>query len=263
MIGCVGALFVSGSKREVIIIKYIACSLKGENNELSYDRVLVNNHIVSNGMTSGKNKSGLVAICDGVNSISGSDIAANTVVTNLLLLNEKANANEIINSFQIARNEINKIQDCISTCADISTTVAGLVINRDEFLAVNIGDTRIYRLNSKGLNLLTRDHTVAQQKLDCGIVSENQITKQDYNTLTRYIGSSKTACHPSIKKGFIKAGDLFILCSDGIYKYITDEELESILKSDMKLIEKERTILHLALQNGSCDDLSMVLLETA
>lgn len=219
--------------------------------------------IVSNGIASGNNECNLIAICDGVNSRNGSDIAANTVVTNLLLLSEKANTDEIIYSLQVSRDEIQRIQECLSECVGISTTVAGLVLKRGEFWAINVGDTRIYRLNNKDFKLLTRDHTVAQQKLDCGIVDEKKIPKQDYNTLTRYIGNSRAACHPSIKKGFIKAGDIFVLCSDGIYKYITDEELVSVLRSDADLAEKERTILQLAQQNGSCDDLSMVILDVA
>lgn len=235
----------------------------GENNKFNYDRILVDNHIISNSRLIGDNNCSVIAICDGVNGKAGSDAAANIVITNLLVLSEKTNSDDVIHSLNTSRKEIQEIQNRDSKYNGISTTIAELVFTNGEFIALNIGDTRIYRLNNKGLKLLTRDHTVAQQKLDCGIANKNNIPDKDYNTLIRYIGNSASVCRPSIKRGFIKTGDTFLLCSDGIYKYVIDDDLKKILKSNLSLEEKERTIMKHALQNGSNDDLSIVILEVA
>ena len=135
----------------------------------------------------------------------------------------------------------------------MASTSAGLILTSNRFILFAIGDTRIYKFIDKKLSLITKDHTVSERQQFWGFSSDDAITC--------YIGGSGHACYPSFRKGFVENDSLFIICSDGVYKSLKNKEIENILCNRSSLEQKEKAILNKSLQNGSTDDMSLVLIK--
>ena len=97
----------------------------------------------------------------------------------------------------------------------------------------HVGDSRCYRIRDRLVSLVSKDHTVAQQHLDLGTVTPEEVDKVPFaNTLTRAVGIEKDVT-PDTYFLEVNPGDQFLLCSDGLHSYITDEEIASVFTEQM------------------------------
>lgn len=231
------------------MINYLAFSSVGKDRETNGDRVFIDDMVLSYGPIIGNSDKEIIAgICDGVGSTHGGDFAAEIVASSF-----KENKLYQSSALSISRH-LHQINSSIlheqqknPTFNNMATTVAGVILFHDRYLIYNIGDTRVYYVESGSLELKSKDHI---------------LSKGEKNHLTGYLGGNGLACNPSIRKGII-ANDraCFFICSDGVYPYISEEHLKQLLISDKSLEEKKEAVLQVALQNGSPDDISFVIIE--
>lgn len=230
------------------MFKYCAYSGKGTRRKTNEDRVMVDNKVLQAAHYSGKSNSRFMAVvCDGVGGTSGGAYAAEKIAKSFENL-EINSCSPLVLSRHLHRvnREIVEEQSKNNT-KTMASTAAGLVMMENRYLLFNLGDTRIYKFHDGKLRLVTRDH----------------IEPGGDNCITSYVGGSGYACFPSFRKGQVENGCIFLMCSDGVYKSIKDDDLKDILGANTTVEEKERAILKLALQNGSTDDRSLVLVECA
>jgi protein phosphatase len=91
------------------------------------------------------------------------------------------------------------------------------------------GDTRLYRLREGDLAQLTRDHPVAQDLVDKGFFTPEQARQwPQRHVVTRAVGMDEQVC-PDAESQTVQAGDLYLLCSDGLSDMLTDADLQSAL----------------------------------
>ena len=244
-------------------IEYVALTQGGKNRRKNEDRLLINNKIMAEGICFGKfEESCLAVICDGVGGEEGGDIASQIAVETFCECNTEAlSASLIIETFLKANQQICKIQKEIPKYKKMATTIAGLAICKKEIISFNVGDTRIYQRNNlKGIEQLSVDHTVANEKyLSHQIATINDASASDFSTLTKYLGGYGRFARAYIKIRHITNEDLFMLCSDGIYKAIPRKQLYNILRADTSLEEKQKAIYTQAQRKG-LDDMSMIIL---
>lgn len=243
-----------------MMIEYIACSRKGSRREKNEDRVMVNNTVIYEGVITGKDQDELIAVlCDGVGGTSGGEVAAEIVASGFKNYNiSTASAYSLMHHIHKLNNTVLNQQKLQIKYRNMASTVAGIVFCNNRYLLFNLGDTRIYDVKSGLLSLKTRDHISGKE--DHNYFEPSPESCQD--ALTCYIGGSGYACNPSIIRGSISEDErYFLLCSDGIYKNITEENLKKALAENNTLEQKKRAILNLSLQNGSTDDMSLVLIK--
>ncbi|MBP3817285.1 MAG: serine/threonine-protein phosphatase [Butyrivibrio sp.] len=249
-------------------MEFSALTKTGTEHELNEDRLCINNKLLKEGSISGNAHPTITAIiCDGVGSEAGGAEAA-TIAAECFCgkdidvrdmnqtLSQLIHVNEIIKNFQ-------KKNSAFQNCA---STIAGITMTDSEFVIFNAGDTRVYIFRRKHLIQLSQDHTKAQEMFDWKrIPSTNSVSRRYRNMLTAYLGGYTDEFTPYItkKRYFYKPGDLIILCSDGIYKSIKEEDIEQILEQKISLQEKCKAMQKLALQAGTTDDLSVVLINPA
>ena len=249
-------------------MEFSALTYTGTAHERNEDRLCINNDLLEEGTLSGKEHSIITAIvCDGVGGEAGGAEAARVAaecfcgkeidVTDMnQTFAQLIHVNEIIKAFQQSGTEYR-------TCA---STIAGITMTDSEFVLFNAGDTRIYIFRRKHLIQLSRDHTKAQEMFEWKrIPSIDRVSRRYRNMLTAYLGGYTDEFTPYItkKRYFYKPGDLFILCSDGIYKNVKEEELERILGQDVSLDDKCKEMQEHAIKAGATDDLSVVLINPA
>jgi len=105
----------------------------------------------------------------------------------------------------------------------MGTTLSALVLLQGEAIVSHVGDSRIYRLRESTFSRLTRDHTWVQEALRQGELTEEEAELHPYrNVLTRAIGTdADVLCDVNVYDS--RAGDLYLLCSDGLYTEVPDQ----------------------------------------
>jgi len=117
----------------------------------------------------------------------------------------------------------------------MGTTCTALVAVGETLYVAHVGDSRAYRLHQGELTQLTVDQTYVQYLVQTGKINHDEALKHPKrNILTQALGASATIT-PEIccKKGCLMPGDIFLLCSDGLYEYLSDEEILTYLDEDM------------------------------
>lgn len=128
-------------------------------------------------------------------------------------------------------------------CKGMGTTLCLLYLLGDSVIYAHLGDSRIYRYREREIRLLTEDHTVY-----------NYPNKR---MLTRAIGTSVVA-NPEIASATAKAGDIFLLCSDGLTDFVSEFEIEKILQRNRSLKKAVERLIERAKEKGSSDNITIL-----
>lgn len=119
--------------------------------------------------------------------------------------------------------------------AVMKSTVVALLIRENGAAYANVGDSRLYCIQDDAITGFTRDHSVAYKKYESGQITRAQLpTDEDQSSLLRSLGR-EDHCEPEtyVIDTPPQKGDAFLLCSDGLWEYIRDEEiLVDYLKAD-------------------------------
>lgn len=144
-----------------------------------------------------------------------------------------------------------------------STCVLALITD-DRLHLAHVGDSRIYLVRQGGsLQRLTRDHTVVQHFVDVGLLREEEAEGHpDSHILSRALGP-RAHVEPELRDEpiFLRPGDRVLLCSDGLTKMLTEEEINSLLIKDLSLQEVAERLVELANQHGGEDNVTVLVVE--
>jgi protein phosphatase len=235
----------------------IACMVEaGIRHPLNDDRAAVNNTLVSTGTyTETIDKSCLLVICDGVGGEAFGNEAAE-IVTNFLSSRSKIPLTTDLASEYVtmANKAVMAAQHADKKHSKMATTVAGLYINGDDFIAFNVGDTRIYRYRSF-ITQISHDHSVRQEQIDIGLEPK----PGQENVITRYVGGKLAIPEIVNGKDRVFPSDIYLLCSDGVWGVIDNSDFENILSMECKTVEMCTNLINLALKKGSKDNLSVII----
>lgn len=123
------------------------------------------------------------------------------------------------------------------------------------------GDSRAYRLRDGSLSQLTRDHSLLQEQVDAGLLTPEQVHAFGYrNFITRALGV-EDAVVLDINDFDVQAGDVYLLCSDGLTDMVDDVDIATVLTSDGSLDQRASTLINWANRNGGRDNVTVLLVE--
>ncbi len=148
------------------------------------------------------------------------------------------------------------------TASKAYTTCAILYLDKERALTAHCGDSRVYRMNPHEILWRTRDHSIPQDLLEAGLITEPELaTHPDQNQLTRSINVNKL--HPIDVQMFppIKKDETFLLCSDGFWESVRPAEILQLadLKSNKeKLAKLGRLSVYRAM--GRSDNVTVIML---
>ena len=211
----------------------------------------------------GSVKQSLFAVADGMGGETNGELASLVTVQSLrpCALDE---VYEIANQSIFEANEM-LCDEMLSTGGKrMGSTLAALYVDGDKTIVVNIGDSRIYRMRAGVLEQLSKDHTIVQQMVDMGAITaqEARIHKKRH-VLSQNIGifPEEMVIEPYFSMPIgIKAGDIYLLCSDGLTDMVTDEEISSVLAKE-KFEMQGKILLDFALKNGGRDNVTILLVQ--
>ena len=138
------------------------------------------------------------------------------------------------------------------------STAAVFLSVANKAAVVWVGDSRIYRYRQGQLSQLSRDHSQLEEWIAKGLVDSKDAKNHSYsNIITRAIGAEKQL-EPDEKVLEVEPGDKYLICSDGLYNEVTDDELSRLLATDHCTFAAKQ-LLELALDRGARDNVSLVI----
>ncbi len=209
---------------------------------------------------------GVYVVCDGMGGAAAGEIASSLAVDEVLRLvtervAERANdsvpeqdAGEARNSSghrhgslpAIAEEAVVAANEAIHSRAQrnlrlsgMGTTLVGLLTalpdseGEDEprVWILNIGDSRCYRLRNRRIELCTQDHSLVEEQIRLGRMTRSEALRSPLrNVITRAVGTQGSVTADLIEAE-VEPGDLFLLCSDGLTRELSDEKIEALLNT--------------------------------
>ena len=145
----------------------------------------------------------------------------------------------------------------------MGSTLALLLFRNNHVTLAHVGDSRIYRLRDKQLELLTHDHSLLQEQIDQGILStEAAAMSHNRHLVTRGLGL-KSEVEVSLSECEAQPGDLFLLCSDGLNDMVDNADIQLVLNSlQSNLPLAASQLVMIANDNGGEDNISVILART-
>ncbi|WP_182915813.1 PP2C family protein-serine/threonine phosphatase [Massilia cavernae] len=117
---------------------------------------------------------------------------------------------------------------------DMSTTIAALLVDQQAGQAVwaHLGDTRVYLFRGGRLHSVSKDHSLTQQLIDAGYASTGQLrTHPQRNVLYAALGAGGDTSAAVSEETTVSPGDAFLLCSDGLWEWVHDDDMERTLQA--------------------------------
>lgn len=231
------------------------------------DRALLGTQLITEGCTAGQTDRPyfLAAVCDGVGGMKQGGRAAKLTVQALVpCCRAGLSADELREDIEQANTGLRDLQDEEGMPDGLRTVLAGLYADGTRLLVFNAGDSRVYRLRCGYVRQLSKDHSLVQDMLDLGEITPEQAkTHPQKNIVNKCLGNADIV-NPRIKEweDDLLAGDLLMICSDGICDVLAKEDIAGILaphSKDGDLSEACRALRDAAVQNGSKDNMTVLL----
>jgi protein phosphatase len=149
---------------------------------------------------------------------------------------------------------------------NMGTTIVTTVWRKGSSLVyvAGMGDSRVYHIRGKKIEQLTVDHSIAQALVEAKTITAAEARVHRYrNVLWKYLGSAEVGEGPEVKVVQVQTGDRFLLCTDGLSGVVADEQLLDFIKDQPDVQVCAEGLGQLALENGSRDNISCIVIEVA
>lgn len=208
-------------------------------------------------------------VCDGMGGVRGGNIASSMVVDMVSdkikkcynkLMPVYSFENIFLSTITTANVVVNDRSYTDEELRGMGTTIVSAIVKDDQVCIAHVGDSRIYKISSEGITQITKDHSLAQEMLDSG-----QITQEEFdnypkkNIITRALGIDEKV---DIDFDFaeIGQGDALLLCTDGLSGLLSDEEILDIYNNtDFELLCDQ--YIKAANDKGGYDNITVVVMK--
>ncbi|NJO00667.1 MAG: Stp1/IreP family PP2C-type Ser/Thr phosphatase [Bacteroidia bacterium] len=206
-------------------------------------------------------------VCDGMGGHAGGAIAAQTAVNSIRWFFEQQNYMDpfgaIYRAIQHANQEIYQKSISIPDLHGMGTTCVLLMIREGRIYYGHVGDSRIYYQHQGKIRPLTRDHSFVQALVDQGVINEDEAQHHPRrNELLRALGTSPQVEVSVADESIVAyAGDMFLLCSDGLTGLVSDQGIQDILNLRSDIQRKAIKLVDLANELGGHDNITVQIIE--
>lgn len=207
---------------------------------------------------------GLWSVADGMGGHQAGDVASQIVIDALCQITPASSLEDFIARAEECLSKANRRIREESTQhynnRVIGSTVVVLLIYEVHGACLWVGDCRLYRLRNGQLRQLTRDHSYVQELIDRGLLKAGQADGHPMaNAITRAVGVQEKLDIDTLTFS-LQADDVFLLCSDGLNKAVTDDEIAGLLAGSNRR-ETVQELIDLALARGANDNVTAMVVK--
>ncbi|HJQ33975.1 MAG TPA: Stp1/IreP family PP2C-type Ser/Thr phosphatase [Pyrinomonadaceae bacterium] len=143
----------------------------------------------------------------------------------------------------------------------MGTTCTALALRGAQGLAAHVGDSRLYMLRGGQLYQLSEDHSAVNEMVKLGLITKDEArTHEDKNVILRALGTSPEVEVSMIEPFPARVGDKYLLCSDGLYDLVRDEEIAAVLTESKDIHAAGERLIALAKERGGHDNITVGIL---
>lgn len=200
---------------------------------------------------------GTAVLADGMGGLNAGEVASREAVDRVLKgLGAGLGMRQVIEDANRSIFELSQSDDDLR---NMGTTLVALQLEGSHLWLGNVGDSRIYRYRDEKLAQLTIDHSVVQQLVDNGLMTEAEARRApNRNIITRALGIEAAVLVDVIEEE-PKARDLYMLCSDGVTDMIEPEALQALFVEHAAPASLVDAIVSAANTAGGFDNISVIL----
>lgn len=219
----------------------------------------------------------LLAVCDGMGGHNAGEVASRIAIEAVAAFIQRSHrekeitwpygldpvlsfdGNRVRTAIQLANKKVFKAADVREEYTGMGTTVVAGLVGSDSITVGSAGDSRCYLFHDGALKQVTRDDSWVAAAGAEGILSASELARHPLrNVITKAIGAKETIDIEIVEQP-LAAGDLILLCSDGLHAMIGDEVIAEILSAGGALDDMATKLIEAANQAGGKDNVTVVL----
>ncbi len=205
----------------------------------------------------------LLAIADGMGGAAAGEVASSEAISTIVALDDDVPGSDLLTSLgtavQRANDQLRMMVEEDPQLEGMGTTLTALLWTGQRLGMVHVGDSRAYLLRDGVLTQITQDHTWVQRLVDEGRITEEEATTHPQRSLLmRALGSGEHV-EPDLSIREVRAGDRYLICSDGLSGVVSHQTLEDALASYQGPEETVQNLIELALRGGGPDNITVIV----
>lgn len=209
---------------------------------------------------------GLWVVADGMGGHAAGDVASQSVVNALAQLKSASDLADYVDSIEdkllLVNHQLRKHGQEALGGRTLGTTVVSLFFIDTMGACIWAGDSRAYLFRDGELSRISHDHSAVQEMIDAGMITHEQAAYHPHrNVITRAVGGSENL-YPEVRVFTVKAGDWYILCSDGFYNEITEDMIAQHLVQETPE-QSIRILMEKALAKGALDNVTLIVVKVS
>ncbi|MDE3148210.1 MAG: Stp1/IreP family PP2C-type Ser/Thr phosphatase [Acidobacteriota bacterium] len=213
-------------------------------------------------------ENGVYVVCDGMGGAAAGEIASSVAVDEMLRLLSARDVEVALptageQAVRAANEAILSRSRRNTRLRGMGTTLVALLAEERRVYVVNVGDSRCYRLRASALQQVTLDHSLVEEQVRQGRMTVSEALRSPLrNVITRALGTQSRVT-PDVFELEAEPGDLFLLCTDGLTRELSDPLIESLLCLDLPLSDLCGRLVSAANKAGGHDNITCLLVRAA
>ena len=205
----------------------------------------------------------IFALADGVGGQDRGEVASRSAIETLTSGLHQKRAEEstshlLQSVMQTANQRVHEL--AAATDSSMCTTTVACALRGNIVTIAHVGDSRCYLIRRDGAVLLTRDHTLVNEQVTLGLLSDAEAAvSESRHLLSRSLGANKTVDIDIVERQIVP-GDVLLLSSDGLHASVTSAEIGSIVANFHDLKEAAKQLVSLARDKDGSDNISVQLI---
>jgi protein phosphatase len=219
---------------------------------------------------------GIFVLCDGMGGQAAGEVASELSVTTVLsYLRQTAetgnlrkidqtgefseDAHVLWRALQAANQTIREAITADPGRTGMGTTIVAALVRGNNVAIAHAGDSRIYLIRNNTVEQLTKDHSLVMEQVRRGLLTLEEAAQSPIqNIITRALGAADTV-EPDLADHELVAGDTLLLCSDGLTRHLSDQQILAIADGASSLEEACDTLISSANAAGGSDNISCLM----
>ncbi|MFE9391015.1 Stp1/IreP family PP2C-type Ser/Thr phosphatase [Streptomyces sp. NPDC006784] len=205
----------------------------------------------------------LLAVADGMGGQAAGEVASSEVISAMVQLDEDIPGSDILTSLgttvQRANDQLRVMVEEDPQLEGMGTTLTALLWTGQRLGLVHVGDSRAYLLRDGQLTQITQDHTWVQRLVDEGRITEEEATTHPQRSLLMRALGSGDHVEPDLSIREVRAGDRYLLCSDGLSAVVSHQTIEETLAGYHGPQDTVQELIQLALRGGGPDNITCIV----
>jgi len=211
---------------------------------------------------------GIFLVADGVGGRRGGQVASQTVVDVFTRVFSQEQSDDlrdlVVNTIDLCNQKIFEETEINPELKGMATTIALVCLEGKggkRAIVAHVGDSRVYRFDRDGLICLTEDHSDVNDALRAGMITEEQAANHPHrNVINRALGAEPDV-QPDVCELEVNEQTSFLLCSDGITRHITNDEITRLLRSGRPPEAICESLKELCYMGGADDNLTAIVID--